>query len=213
MTVVADVDPDTEGERETGSLDVEDRNLMARTVLHRADLVLVVGNDGIKGIHSLVRTLEDVHGCGVEAERIVPVLNRMPRSPRVRARAVAAIAQLLEPRPLSTAAGNPVIVPERRELEAALVDGAMLPEPLHRPVVATLPAPAIKLLFGQMGDELLLYSTRVVPRKLEESGFRFADSQLEPALNRLLGGGARELPPVRDPAKVPTEETRADESK
>ena len=65
---------------------------------------------------------------------------------------------------------------------------------LHRPVVATLPAAAVKLVFGQMGNELLLYSTRVVPRRLEESGFTFSDSQLEPALGRLLGVDTRRLP-------------------
>jgi len=74
---------------------------------------------------------------------------------------------------------------------------------LHRPVVATLPAPAIKLLFGQMGNELLLYSTRVVPRKLEESGFRFADSQLEPALERLLGAETGRLPRPPAPTELP----------
>jgi hypothetical protein len=34
--VVADVDPDVEGEAATGSFDVEDRNLMARATLRRS---------------------------------------------------------------------------------------------------------------------------------------------------------------------------------
>src|SRR5690606_26134881 len=39
--VVADVDADVEGEAETRSLDVEERNLLARTTLAGADLVLL----------------------------------------------------------------------------------------------------------------------------------------------------------------------------
>ena len=64
---------------------------------------------------------------------------------------------------------------------------------LHRPVIVSLPSPAIRLLLGQMGRELLLFSTRVVPGKLEETGFRFSDSQLEPALARMLGVDTRLL--------------------
>ena len=47
--VVSDVDPDVEGEAECGSLDVEDRNLLARTVLRDAEIVLVVGLPGLAG--------------------------------------------------------------------------------------------------------------------------------------------------------------------
>ncbi len=40
--VVADIDADLEGDDEVGSVDVEDRNLLARTIAARADLVVVV---------------------------------------------------------------------------------------------------------------------------------------------------------------------------
>ena len=40
-----------------------------------------------------------------------------------------------------------------------------------------------------MADELLLASSRVVPRKLEQSGFTFRHPELEPALRDVLGKG------------------------
>jgi NAD dependent epimerase/dehydratase family enzyme len=58
---------------------------------------------------------------------------------------------------------------------------------LHRPTVLPLPAFAVKVLFGEMGDALLLGSTRVTPRFLNESGFEFAYPELEAALRHLLG--------------------------
>ncbi len=60
---------------------------------------------------------------------------------------------------------------------------------LGRPTVAPLPAPAARLLLGRMADELLLASARVVPRKLEESGFTFRHPELESALRDVLGKG------------------------
>jgi uncharacterized protein len=57
---------------------------------------------------------------------------------------------------------------------------------LRRPAVLAVPAFALRLLFGKMADELLLGGARVLPRKLLDTGYRFADPQLEPALRRLL---------------------------
>jgi NAD dependent epimerase/dehydratase family enzyme len=42
------------------------------------------------------------------------------------------------------------------------------------------------LALGEMADELLLASTRVVPRELERAEFQFAYPQLEPALRHVL---------------------------
>ena len=58
---------------------------------------------------------------------------------------------------------------------------------LHRPAVAAVPEFAIKLMFGEMGEETLLSGQRVVPRRLLESGFRFDYPELEPALRHELG--------------------------
>ena len=48
-TVVADTDADLEGEADTGSLDVEDRNGCARLLTTTADVVVVTGGDGVVG--------------------------------------------------------------------------------------------------------------------------------------------------------------------
>jgi uncharacterized protein len=53
---------------------------------------------------------------------------------------------------------------------------------LSRPTVAPLPAFAVKLMFGEMGEDLLLASQRVEPAKLKESGYCFRHPLLEEAL-------------------------------
>lgn len=58
---------------------------------------------------------------------------------------------------------------------------------LKRPTVVPLPAFAARLTLGQMADELLLASQRVMPRRLEETGFAFRYPELEPALRHSLG--------------------------
>jgi NAD dependent epimerase/dehydratase family enzyme len=58
---------------------------------------------------------------------------------------------------------------------------------LGRPTVFPLPAFAVRTLFGQMGDEALLGSQYVLPRRLEAAGYRFAHPDLELALRHILG--------------------------
>jgi len=58
---------------------------------------------------------------------------------------------------------------------------------LARPAVFSIPAAAINLAFGEMGREVLLSSTRVMPQKLIESGYRFRNPDLSGALSHLLG--------------------------
>ena len=58
---------------------------------------------------------------------------------------------------------------------------------LHRPTIFPVPAFAVRLLFGEMGDALLLASTRVAPTRLNEAGFEFAYPDLEGALRHVLG--------------------------
>jgi len=58
---------------------------------------------------------------------------------------------------------------------------------LSRPAVFSIPAAAVNLAFGEMGREVLLSSTRVVPQKLIESGYRFRNPDLPGALSHLLG--------------------------
>lgn len=95
-TVVCDVEADFEGERDGGSLDVEERNLMARTAVARADVVLAVGMGGVKGLHALVRVAGELATAGVPGPRVVPVVNRSPRGRRPRAELARAWGQLVE---------------------------------------------------------------------------------------------------------------------
>lgn len=57
---------------------------------------------------------------------------------------------------------------------------------LKRPSFMPLPAFAARLALGEMADELLLYSARVKPTKLQVTGFQFRDPSLEMCLQRLL---------------------------
>ncbi len=60
---------------------------------------------------------------------------------------------------------------------------------LSRPALFPLPAFAVRLLFGEMGKELLLGSQRVEPVRLQASGYRFRHPELEGALRSVLGKG------------------------
>ena len=53
---------------------------------------------------------------------------------------------------------------------------------LRRPTIFPMPAFAARLAIGEMADDLLLSSTRVVPRRLEASGYRFRQPDLMHAL-------------------------------
>jgi uncharacterized protein (TIGR01777 family) len=58
---------------------------------------------------------------------------------------------------------------------------------LHRPALATVPALALRLMFGEMADTMLLAGQRVLPRKLLAAGFTFSHPTLEEALRFELG--------------------------
>ena len=57
---------------------------------------------------------------------------------------------------------------------------------LSRPAILPLPAFAVKTVFGEMGEELLLSSQKVEPGKLISSGYPFRFRELRPALQALL---------------------------
>ncbi len=127
-TVVADVDADLEGQDEVGSVEVEERNVLARTTLPLADTVLVVGTPTLKGIHGIVRVVTDLAGHGIEPGRLLPVVNLAPRSPRDRARIARAIADLCAPvLPAGQRLAGCAFLPWRRRVEDAHRAGGPLP--------------------------------------------------------------------------------------
>jgi len=65
--------------------------------------------------------------------------------------------------------------------------GKTLGQVLSRPAFLPLPAFAVRLAFGEMGEALLLGSARVEPHRLIESGYAFRYPDLEGALRHLLG--------------------------
>jgi hypothetical protein len=59
---------------------------------------------------------------------------------------------------------------------------------LSRPAILPLPAFAVKLAFGEMGEELLLGSQKVEASKLISSGYPFRFRELRASLKAILGG-------------------------
>jgi uncharacterized protein len=57
---------------------------------------------------------------------------------------------------------------------------------LGRPAAMPVPAMALRLLFGEAADGAILTGVHAVPQALEQTGFRFAHAELEPALRHLL---------------------------
>jgi len=83
--------------------------------------------------------------------------------------------------PVNAVAARPVT---NREFTEALGKA------LSRPTPLPVPAFALRLAVGrEMADALLLSSARVVPRRLEETGYRFLFPELPAALRHLLGQG------------------------
>jgi NAD dependent epimerase/dehydratase family enzyme len=58
---------------------------------------------------------------------------------------------------------------------------------LRRPAVLPLPAVAVRALFGEMGEVMLLGGQRVVPERLDKAGFALRYPELESALRVELG--------------------------
>jgi len=58
---------------------------------------------------------------------------------------------------------------------------------LNRPTIFPLPAPAARLVLGEVADALLLASQRMEPARLAATGYAFHYPELEGALRHLLG--------------------------
>ena len=57
---------------------------------------------------------------------------------------------------------------------------------VHRPAVLPAPAFALRVALGEMADAALLASTRVIPQRLAETGFRFDFPEIGAALKSLI---------------------------
>jgi NAD dependent epimerase/dehydratase family enzyme len=65
--------------------------------------------------------------------------------------------------------------------------GRTLGNVLGRPAILPAPAPVLRLLLGEMADQLLLTGARVLPERLLARGFEFRFPDLEGALRHELG--------------------------
>ncbi len=65
---------------------------------------------------------------------------------------------------------------------------AALGRALHRPAIMPVPAPALRLVLGELADTVLLASQRAVPALLTGAGFRWRHPTLDSILQRALGG-------------------------
>lgn len=79
--------------------------------------------------------------------------------------------------PVNTVSPNPVTNAEFTRVLASV---------MNRPAIFPVPAFAVRLIFGEMGEELLLGSQRVEPAKLMASGYRFQHPDLRDALKEIL---------------------------
>jgi cellulose biosynthesis protein BcsQ len=144
--VVADVDSDVDGEAQTGSAEIEERNALARTVLARSDLVLVVGQPSMKGIYALVRTLIDLLEFGIAPQRLLPVINQASGAATTRSELSRAVRQLISDAAGGSAVSPALFLPDV-PLEAELRDRDALPVALPRAL-----ATAVDALLSRQGS-------------------------------------------------------------
>ena len=58
---------------------------------------------------------------------------------------------------------------------------------LRRPAFAPIPKISMRILFGELAGPLLFEGQHVLPKRLQESGYKFVHENLEPALRDSLG--------------------------
>ena len=141
--VVCDTDGDFEGQADTGSSDLEERNAMSRGAARGADTVIVVGAAGLKGVYSVSRVINEAVALGVDAERIVPLFNRTRRSSRSNSKLAKALLATL-PTSIAVDLAPPVFVAER-DIENVISDVRRLPAALGDPA-----ATAVNRLFARL---------------------------------------------------------------
>ncbi|PIE03758.1 MAG: hypothetical protein CSA81_00630, partial [Acidobacteria bacterium] len=80
--------------------------------------------------------------------------------------------------PVNIVAPNPVSNREFMRLLAKIT---------RQPLLLSLPGGLLRLLYGEMADEMVLASSHLSCRKLQDSGFQFRHPDLETALRTMLG--------------------------
>lgn len=125
--VIADTDLDLEGESDTGSLDVEDRNTLSRHLVATADVVVVTARAGASGIRRLLHGLAILDDHDIDRRRILPVVIGAPRTTTQRAELNRTLLRLVTDAQRTPLVNMPVLLPLRRDLEPFVRDSARLP--------------------------------------------------------------------------------------
>jgi hypothetical protein len=144
--VVADVTAEFDGEPETGSIDLEERNALARSTVLDASCVVVVGDATLRGLRSIPRIGRDLVELGVPLDRILAVVNRFGGSRRHRAEIHDALSAL----GLSevTRASSALVLPERRDLETIHANVDPMPDRLVGPLTSAVEAVVARAELG-----------------------------------------------------------------
>ena len=101
----------------------------------------------------------------IHMDDLIGIINHIVKNPKVSG-------------PVNGTAPNPVTNKEF---------ATTLGKALNRPAFIPLPSFVLKLLMGEMGEELLLSGHRVVPAKMSVSGYPFIHEKLESALTDVVG--------------------------
>ena len=132
--VVADVGAGAEGIGRPDHADGADGHGLARAALERGDLIVVVDTSDASGLDRLERSIDALAGR-FGADRILAVVNRLPRSPRRRPAAARTAVRRLE-RTAAFAAGDPVLIAEQKSVGRAVPDRPTAASSWCRPLAA-----------------------------------------------------------------------------
>jgi hypothetical protein len=136
--VVADVTAEFDGETETGSIDIEERNALARTIVLDASCVVAVGDPTLRGLRSIPRIGHDLVELGVPPDRILTVVNRFGGSRRHRAEVHDALSALGLGE--VTRASSALLLPDRRDVETVHANVDPMPDRLVGPLTSAVEA-------------------------------------------------------------------------
>ena len=123
--VICDIDADLEGEAESGSFDIEERNILGRSAVAASSAVVVVGGPGVKGTHSMLRVLGEIWSHGVSPRRTIVVVNRGDEP---------ALQKLSEALRRLAGEGRTLLFVPEAAVDEALLRSSPLPESVVAPV-------------------------------------------------------------------------------
>lgn len=167
--VVADCDGELEGSAECGSPDVEQRHALQRACVRSADLVVVVGREGLGGLASLLQLVADLRRVGDDDVPIAVVLRASASARSLRRASRRLVARRSKAGELPEFLLPPIPLPEV-DVERSVIDGCRLPATLVRSCV-----PLVDLVEEQPTRQVSDIDTALVPTAVAPGSLRTAD--------------------------------------